>query len=466
MGEPLAICIWRVFLSGVLVAAAWGLVLRLAPEHGRPEDRRWLAGWSLKGLLLPLALWAVMNLGVSWDLHAFMPEIQAAQNKGGKWFPVYSQFLAGGLFVISSDWAALTIAWAVWRAGHGIEAERLGKLKALCWTCLAGLLLPATVVVLVGGWPTLGLAAAVIVVPIAAYSRDILTAPKRPPMYGRAVARMKFGKYAEAEWEVLRELETCEDDFEGWMMIADLYANHFHDLAEAEQTILDICNQPKVTQPEVSIALNRLADWHLKLAGDPAAAGRALRMLCERCRGTHLARMAQLRVNQLPATREELREDQATQAIPMPALGDQFDQSPPPESALDRRKAATLANLCVDKLTRNPNDASARQKLARLLAEHLDQAGPGIEQLRLLLEMPGQPESLRVEWLSLMAAWHLKYRHDEPAARDALERVLRDFPRTPQALSARRRLQLMDAQHKEEQAQKTATPPQTHAPVQ
>jgi hypothetical protein len=78
--------------------------------------------------------------------------------------------------------------------------------------------------------------------------------------------------------------------------------------------------------------------------------------------------------------------------------------------------------------------------------------------------MPGQPESLRVEWLSLMAAWHLKYRHDEPAAREALERVLRDFPRAPQALAARRRLQLMEAQHKE-QAAETAPPPQNHRPV-
>jgi hypothetical protein len=464
MGEPLAICIWEIFLSGILAAAAWGLIWRLAPEHDRPGDRRWLVEWSLKGLVLPLALWAVMNLGVSWDLQPFMPEIQAAQNKGGKWFPVYCQVLAGGLFVISSDWAALSLAWAVWRAGRGLEEERLRKLKGLCWTCLAGLFLPATVVVLIGGWPTLGLGAAVILVPIAAYSPDILRAPKRPPMYGRAVARMKFGKYAEAEWEVLRELETCEDDFEGWMMMADLYANHFHDLAEAEQTILDICHQPKATPSEVAIALNRLADWHLKLAGDPEAAGRALRMLCERCRGTHLAHMAQLRLNQLPATREELREEQGVQAIPMPALGDQFDQSPPPESALDRRKAATLANHCVEKLTRNPNDAPARQKLARLFAEHLDRADLGLEQLRLLLEMPGQPESLRVEWLSLMAAWHLKYRHDEPAAREALERVLRDFPRAPQALAARRRLQLMEAQHKE-QAAETAPPPQNHRPV-
>src|SRR5205823_4090341 len=121
----------------------------------------------------------------------------------------------------------------------------------------------------------------------------------------RAIAKMKFGKYTEAEWEIIRELEKSEDDFEGWMMMAELYANHFHDLAEAEQTILEICDQPRTTLPQLSIALHRLADWHLKLACDPDAARRALQMICDRARGTHLARMAQLRLQQLPATAEE-----------------------------------------------------------------------------------------------------------------------------------------------------------------
>ena len=138
MGTPLAICICEIFLGGMLAAAAVGLSWRLAPERERPGVRRWLVGWSLKGLLLPCLLWALMNLGVTWDLQPFMPDIQAAQYKGAKWFPVYRQFLAGGLFIVSSDWAAVTMAWAVWRAGHGIEPERLKNLKALCWTCFAG----------------------------------------------------------------------------------------------------------------------------------------------------------------------------------------------------------------------------------------------------------------------------------------------------------------------------------------
>jgi hypothetical protein len=64
----------------------------------------------------------------------------------------------------------------------------------------------------------------------------------------------------------------------------------------------------------------------------------------------------------------------------------------------------------------------------------------------LLLDLPEQPESKRAEWLGLTAAWHIKYRHDLAAGRRTLERLLQEFPHTPQALAARRRLELMDTQ--------------------
>ena len=106
------------------------------------------------------------------------------------------------------------------------------------------MVVPALLIVWFGGWPLLGLAGIALLAPMAGYGAEVLHGTKAPPMYARAVARMKFGKYSEAEREIIRELERCEDDFEGWMMLADLYANHFNDLPEAEQTILEICDQP------------------------------------------------------------------------------------------------------------------------------------------------------------------------------------------------------------------------------
>ncbi len=435
-----------VVLSAASVAAGCLLAGSLTPERRRSQRLRGLLPWSAKGLLVPLVLWALMNLGLSWNLQPFMPQVQAAQNSGSGWFPVYLHVLAVGLFVICSYWAAITLAWTVVEAAAATEGETRAQFRALCLTCLVAMAVPALVLLYAGGWTLLGLAGITLLGPIAGYGAGILHSRPAPPMYARAVARMKLGKYPEAEREIIRELEKCEDDFEGWMMLAGLYANQFSDLPEAEQTVLEICNQPRTTPSQLSVALHRLADWHLQRAGDPPAARRALQMICDRLPGTHLAHMAQLRMKQLPATAAELREQQSGERIPLPALGDSIDQEPAPaESEIDRHKAVQAANECVQLLKHDPNNVHAREKLARLFAERLDQPDLGIEQANLLLDLPDQPDTRRAEWLGLMAAWHIRYRHDAPAGRAVLERLIREYPQSPQAFAARRRLQLLDA---------------------
>jgi hypothetical protein len=433
-------------LSAASVAAACVLACALTDERRRSRLLRPLLLWSAKGLLVPLAIWALMNLGLSWNLQPFMPQIQAARNNGDPWLPVFLRVMAVGLFIISSYWTTVTLALALFEAGVHTEGETRAHLKALCLTCFIALVVPALFIVFLGGWPTLGLAGIILLTPMAGYGASILHKRPMPPIYARAMARMNFGRYTEAEWEIIHELEKCEDDFDGWMMLAGLYANQFNDLAEAEQSILEICDQPKTTPPQLAIALHRLADWQLQRAGDPAAAQRALQMICDRLPGTHLAHMAQLRMNHLPATAAELRRQQTAAPIPLPALSDTLDEAPAPSTpGRERHQAAEVANDCVESLKRDPNNVSARERLARLLAEQLAQPDQALEQVRLLLDMPGQPDARRAEWLGLIAAWHIRYRHDTDAGRAALQRLLREFPHSPQAFAARRRLRLLDA---------------------
>lgn len=433
-------------VSAICLAIGWGMAWRLAPEDRRRQRLRWLLGWFAKGVAVPAGIWAVMNFGVCWSLPPFMPQVQQALTLGRSFTAEFLLVTGIGLFVTSSYWAAATLGWTLREAVAGAEGESRQNLKGLCWTCAVGMLVPAALIVLLGGWPLAGVAALAILTPMAGYAPGLLRPKQLPPMYARAVARLKFGKYGEAEWEIIRQLEKHEDDFNGWLMLADLYANHFNDLAEAEQTVLEICEQPKTTPSQLSIALHRLADWHLHLANDPDAARRALQMVCDRLPGTHLARMAQLRQNQLPATAEELLERQAAKPIPLPALGEQLEaEAAAPVSEQDREQAARQANACVERLTHDPNNVAAREELARLFAQRLDQAERGIEQVMLLLNMPNQPEAKRAEWLGLIAAWQLKYRQDYQSGRKALERVIAEFPHSPQALAARRRIQLLDA---------------------
>ena len=432
-------------LNIALVSAGWVLSYRLAPQRRRREHLRWLLVWSLKGLVVPVTAWAILNAGIGWNLQPFMPQVQAAQNSGRDWLVEFLRVLLYGGFIISSSWTAGTLAWVLAETAAGAEEEARASFKVLCRTCLIGMVLPAAGLVVVGGWPMLGLAATAIVAPLAGCAPAVFHTRKKPPLYSRAIARLKRGKYSEAEWEIIRQLENCEDDFEGWMMLAELYACHFHDVAEAERTILEACDQPRTTPSQLSLALHRLADWHLKLKADPAAAKWALQIICDRLKGTHLAHMAQLRLNQLPASAEEMREAQSARPFRLPALGDNLDsEAPEPGSRLERHKAAEMANACVEKLKQDPNNVSARERLARLFAEQLDRAELGIEQIGLLLEMPDQPEARRAEWLGLTAAWHLKYRRDLDAARETLERLIREFPQTPQALAAQRRIRLLN----------------------
>jgi hypothetical protein len=267
---------------------------------------------------------------------------------------------------------------------------------------------------------------------------------KRAPGYSRAVARIKFGKYQAAEVEVLRELEQCPDDFAGWMILADLYANHFHDLPEADRTTRELCQQSNLTGVQISVALHRLADWHLKGDADPVSARNALEEICRLLPESHFARMARLRIQQLPASRAEYLEKKKPKTFKLPAVGDDFDHHPAPAPEPDPAQARSLADHCVEKLRRDPNDVAVRERFAILLAERLGEADVAIEQLELLLAMPDQPEAKSAEWLALMATWQDKFRAAHDASRRTLERLIRLHPRSPQAFAAQCGLNRID----------------------
>jgi Tfp pilus assembly protein PilF len=442
----------------VFVVIAGTTVYRLSREAERRQNLRQLWPWLVKGLVLPVLLWMVLNIGFSWNLHAFMPQVQAAQNSGTNWLSPFCQVSAAGLFAISSYWAALTMVCVLFKAATGLTPESRSDYRALWITSLVAMSIPAALFIWIGGWLALGLAVLVLCLPIAGYAPAVLHRVKAPPMYSSAIAKMKFGKYTEAEWEIIRQLENAENDFNGWMLLAELYATQFKDLAEAEQIILEVCDQPDVKAPQVAVALHKLADWHLRIGNDPEAASRALHVIVSRFPRTHLAHMAQLRITQLPRTVEELREQREARPVPLPALGDSLDENADETvPALDSREAAALANQLSERLRHNPNDVSVRERLARVLAERLDEADLAIQQIGLLFGMSDQPDNKRAEWLGLIAAWQFKFKHDTDAARQLMEQLTREFPNSPQAMAANRRLALMAAGQKLQQL-RTARP--------
>jgi hypothetical protein len=233
------------------------------------------------------------------------------------------------------------------------------------------------------------------------------------------------------------------------MMLAELYANHFDDLAGADRIIRDTCAHKSTSISQVGEGFNALAGWHLRLAQDPAAARSALAEICRRYPGTNMGRMAQQRIAQLPATQEDYLAQLQPRTFRLPALGKNLDAEPPaPSSDAAVKEAAARANECVRKLEKDPDDMAAREQLARIFAGQLGKGGPAIEQIELLLEMPAATPAQSAEWLGLKAAWQIKYLNDPAAGRETMERLVQRYPQSASAQAAARRIKLMDIEAK------------------
>ena len=434
-----------IFVLVALVMAAWHYGTRLADEH-EERARRWIRRWAIKGVALPVLLWMFFNSGVSTRVPALMLFPESLSKPGvAYWFSRLACATAPGLLVIGTYWAAVTFGWLI-----GVTAPRLESRRDLTHTAIFWCLLLSPVVWVTlrfGGWEWTGFAALVWLVPIAHFALSLQAeAEKVVPSYSRAIAKMKFGKYNEAELEVIRELEDFEEDFDGWMMLAELYASHFHDLPEAERTIRGLASQPGTNATQFAIAFHRLADWYLKPGDDPVAARRALEEICKKMPGTHLDKMARLRINQLPATAKELRERRKGRAIRLPppvrSLGELVAAKS--MTPVSDEKALTRANQCVELLRRDPDDVPAREELAKIFAEQLGKIDLALEQMELIIGMPEQPPEKIAECLIAMAAWEIHYRNDKPAARKYLDRLVQEHPRSRQAFEAQRQIHLMD----------------------
>jgi len=416
-------------IAATLTLGAFALLSRfywnqIFEAEGAPARRRFLS-WAIKGLAVPVLFWMVVNCGLLPGLPGFVPEVVENRSRGLPWVGLLFRSFGPVLFLVSSFWAAVTFGWLLSEfIGRDRDRQELAVQCAffsLFLVPLAGLIFYET------GLDGLGVALLLWLVPLVHFCLPLERARPIPPSYARAIARMKFGKYKDAEREVLQELEKSDDNVEGWMMLADLYANHFNDLSEADRTIRALCGQPNVVAIQISLALHRLADWHLNLADDPAGARNALEEICLRLPDTHFARMARQRINQLPATRAELREQRKTKTFKLPARSeDMEDALDAPAEAGNPHEAKAQADRCVERLQRNPNDVEAREKFATILAERLGAADLAVEQLDLLRAMPDQPVQKSAEWLARSAAWQMKYRQDPAAARVRLEQIVRD----------------------------------------
>ena len=373
--------------------------MRLGDEKTDWGQRFW--PWALQGLLFPSLIFAIFNLGFGQAMPALVPQIVEAQRSGAPWFNLWAFWSFTGLALVTFYWAAVTYCWMLVRivqqAEDRVETLLVSGFFALFSFTVAGFL------VYLAGWIYIGPGVCLALVPIVHFTIEMAEKPIKYATYGKAIAHLKRGKVEDAEWEVISQLEKSENDFEGWMLLAEMYAKDYRNIEDAARVILDVCKQPDVQPIHISLACHKLADWQLEIAENPVGARAALELLCRKLPGTHFAHMAQQRIRQIPSTCEEFNEAKKGRKIRLQPLQEEADK-PQRSEPVSRTEAAAEANRLSAKLSADPNDISAREKLAFVLGEKLGKIDLAVEQLTLLRELEATDEQ-KAKWLAQIASW-------------------------------------------------------------
>lgn len=259
------------------------------------------------------------------------------------------------------------------------------------------------------------------------------------PFYSIAEARRKQGKYREAIAEIWKQLERFPGDFTGLLMLAEIQADDLKDLAAAGTTIERLLAESEPSAINHSLALNRLADWHLKWGHDAGAARAALERVRERFPDTEQAYLAGQRIAHL-ATQQALDEQGRPHAISLRPFAQNVGLlretpavAPPPEDP------AAVASQLVRHLEQFPQDSESREKLALIYASHYRRLDLAADQVEQLLAQPSVPARHAVHWLNLLADLHVQHAGDLAGAGAALQRIIDLYPGSASAENARQR---------------------------
>lgn len=444
----------------IAVTADW---LHQLPTTESHKLRNWLIQWFIKGAAAPMVVWILFNVGVFENMPDFVSPKMLAKMYGAH-FSAQLLMIYVGVIVICTYWMAVTSGWLLAIIStHDVDGRAV--LKEVRW--LAILLSPLALLIVGSfGWGAIGVAGTIWLLPVVKAASNATNEPSRRPRptYSKAAVELNRGKYEAAEQEIIAELEKCEDDFDGWMLLAELYADQFHDLPAAARMIEETCNQPTTTISEAAVAYHRLADWYLKFEENPGAAVAALERICARYPKTHVERMARLRIRKI--TGEEVENRNAPRTISLPSSVRALDAEDASGGEGDVDAAAAKARRCSEMLKKNPNDFAARETFARVLAEQLGKADVGIEQLQLLIDVAANDEasaSKLPEWLALIASWQRKYLNDEAAALETMRRLIREHPQTSHAFTAQRRLQMIEMENRLRRHRMPQTSPESAA---
>ncbi|HVY70876.1 MAG TPA: hypothetical protein VHH73_13170 [Verrucomicrobiae bacterium] len=260
------------------------------------------------------------------------------------------------------------------------------------------------------------------------------------PLYSLAEAKRKRGQYREAVAEFRKQLTMFPDDLTGHLLLAETLAENLNDLPGAHAVIEQWLARPGASAGNFGVALNRLADWYLKVGLDIDTARLCLERISNTFPGSEAALLAAQRIAHLGDI-DMLTGKRERQAITMrqgvESLGLRDDTASLRPAEED---PAAIAGKYVTHLNEHPGDGETREKLAVIYAEHYQRIDMAADQLEQMITTPNQPMKQVVHWLNLLADFHIKLGADLPGAQMALQRIIELYPRSAPAENATKRL--------------------------
>ena len=268
------------------------------------------------------------------------------------------------------------------------------------------------------------------------------------PEYGIANARRKRGQYVEAIEAVDEQLVKHPGNFDGLMLKATIQAENLGDLPAATATIQETLSDPEQLNYRLPVALNKMAEWQLAIAGDPDAARRTLQQIQTALPNSRAAQLAAQRLASLDSSEESESDvvdfnESYQNLVEESAEKDDFT-SPlelPKAIELNRQQVGEEAlQTCLRRVEMHPDSISNREELAALYLDHTKQPAMALRQYEHLLALPGTTIHQKTAWLNKLADIQVKSGESYETIRATLERVVALDPRAAPAARAQQRI--------------------------
>ena len=272
------------------------------------------------------------------------------------------------------------------------------------------------------------------------------------PEYGVANARRNRGQYLEAVEAVDEELAKHPGSFDGLMLKASIQAENLGDLEAATETLQEAIEGEEQLSYRLPVALNKMANWQLAVAGDPDAARRTLRQIQEALPESQAAQFAAQRLASLDSSEETeaavVDFNESYQKLVEESAGKDDFTSPlelPKAIETNQQQAAdkSLANY-LRRVALHPDSVGNREELAALYLDHANQPAKAAEQYDHLLALAGTTIHQKTAWLNKIADIQVKSGESYKKVRATLERVIALDPKAAPAARAQQRISYLN----------------------